>query len=182
MRRADLKVAAAVVGILLLVGVVAGVGWWWVAPQPTYRVAADGLYLVGDQPQEYVAADGWFALITAFVGAGAGLLAWLRVRRAGLGVVIGLFVGGLTGAAVAAGVGLFLGRSDPYAAPLDSVTQGPLELRAWGVLLVEAGVALSVWLLLDLLVLRDEQAAGQPVAADLVPPPDPPDYGAVRDL
>ena len=181
MRRSDVKVAAAVVGILVLAGVVAGAVWWWVAPQPTYRVAADGLYLVGDQPQEYVAADGWFALITALIGAGAGLLAWLRVRRAGLGVVIGLFVGGLAGAAVAAGVGLFLGRSDPYAAPLDSVTQGPLELRAWGVLLVEAGVALSVWLLLDLLVLRDERPSPPPDAAGVVPP-EQPDYGAVRDL
>ena len=69
---------------------------------------------------------------------------------------MGLFLGGLGGAAMAAAVGLLLGRADPFAAPVGSITEGALDIRAWGVVLFEAGLAVTVWLLLDLLVLRDD--------------------------
>ncbi len=179
MNRANVRTAAGVVAVLLAVGLVAGVVWWWVAPQPFYRVEADGLYFLGDQPQEYVAADGWFAVITGLIGVCAGVVVWLRCRATGQGAVVGLFAGGLAGAALAAAVGMLLGSADPFAAPVGSISQGPLELRAWGVLLIEAGAALSVWLLLDLLVLRDEpgDTFEVPSAAE-----DRPDYGAIRDL
>ena len=110
-------------------------------PSRTYRVESDGLYLAGSQPQAYVAADGWFLIITGLVGAIAGLVVWLRCRQTGLGGVVGLFLGGLGGAAVAAAVGLLLGREDPFAAPIGTITEGALEIRAWGVVLAEAGLA-----------------------------------------
>lgn len=182
MRRADVRTAATIVATLIGVGLVVGVLWWWVAPQPAYRVAEDGLYFVSDQPQEYVAADGWFAVLTGIVGLCAGIVVWSRCARAGLGAVAGLALGGLAGAAATAGVGLLLGRADPFAGALGTVVLGPLEIRAWGVLLVEAGLAVAVWLLLDLLVLRPEADPQPVILADDEPSDERPDYGAVRDL
>ena len=193
--RADSRTAAGVVGLLLVVGIPAGLLWWWVAPQPLYRVAAEGLYLAGSQPQAAEAADGWFLIITGAIGVVAGVLVWLRCRETPLGALLGLFVGGLAGAALAAAIGLLLGREDPFAAAIGTLTDGSLEIHAWGVLLAEAGLAVVVWLLLDLLVLREEPAADRVEAGgDAGPDPEPsgadgalptegePDYGAVRDL
>jgi hypothetical protein len=192
--RDDVRTAAGVVGVLLLIGIPAGLLWWWVAPQPLYRVAAEGLYLAGSQPQAAVAADGWFLIITGAIGVVAGVVVWLRCRQAPLGALLGLFIGGLAGAALAASIGLLLGREDPFAAAIGTLTDGSLEIRAWGVVLAEAGFAVVVWLLLDLLVLREEPTADpapdgdagtDPEGAsvgDALPADGRPDYGAVRDL
>ena len=151
--------------MLILLGVAAGVVWWWIAPQPAYRVEPEGLFFVDPQPSAYIAAEGWFVVVTGVIGLAAGAFAWVRYRGAAWGALLGVLVGGLAGAAATAGVGMLLGRSDPWAAPVGSLTQGPLEIRAWGVLLVEAGLAVAVWLLLDLLMLPP----GDVGAADRVP-------------
>ena len=166
--RRDLRVAAGITLALILLGVVAGVIWWWIAPQPGYRVEADGLFFIDAQPGAYVAAEGWFVVVTGMLGLAAGAFAWFRFRDAAWGALIGLFVGGLAGAAAAAGVGMLLGRADPWAAPVGSLTQGALVIRAWGVLLVQAGLGVAVWLLLDLLVLPPGDP-GNVVAVDPVP-------------
>jgi hypothetical protein len=172
--RRDGRVAALLVLTLVGEGVVAGVVWRWVAPQPGYRVAEEGLLFLDPQPEAYVAAEGWFVVVTGVVGLVAGLVVWFRCRHAPWGALIGLFVGGLAGAAATAAVGMLLGRADPWSAPVGSLTQGSLELRAWGVVLVEAGIAVAVWLLLDLLVLPPEEPATEAAGST--------DYGAVRDL
>ncbi len=166
MSRADLRVAALVLGSLMIVGVLAGVLWWWLAPQPVYRVESDGLYFLSGQPQEYVASDGWFALVVVGVGAVAGVVVWIRNARHALGGLAGLMVGGLLGAGIAAAVGLGLGRADPWAAAVGTTAVGPLELRAWSVILLEAGMAVAVWLALDVLVLRPEPVTQDPIDSE----------------
>ena len=175
MTRRDIRVAAGITLVLIAVGLVAGVLWWWIAPQPEYRVEADGLFFLDPQPEAYIAAEGWFVVITGVVGLVAGLLVFTRFRDAAWGALVGLFVGGLAGAGASAALGMLLGRADPWAGAIGTVVQGPLEIQAWGVVLVEAGVAVATWLLLDLLVLPPPQAV-------VTEAPDPTDYGAVRDL
>lgn len=175
MTRRDVRVAAGLTLALIVVGLVAGVLWWWIAPQPGYRVEADGLFFLDPQPEAYVAAEGWFVVITGAIGVAAGLLAFARFRDAAWGALLGLFVGGLAGAGAAAALGMLLGRADPWAGAIGTVVQGPLEIRSWGVVLVEAGLAVAVWLLLDLLVLPPPEA----VVAEA---PEATGYGAVRDL
>lgn len=189
MTRADLRVGALTVLAMAGAGVLVGVLWWWVAPQPGYRVAEDGLLFLDPQPQAYVAGEGWFTLITAAVGVVAGATVWFHARRTPWGGLVGLVVGGLAGAGTAVVVGTLLGRSDPWAAAVGSLTQGPLAIHAWGVVLVEAGVALLVWLLLDLLLLAPGPSPSTERPPEVVPGtlsgPDGPqncDYGAARDL
>jgi hypothetical protein len=181
-----------------LVGAVAGVVWWWISPQPGYRIETDGLYFLSAQPQQYIAADGWFAVLTVTIGLAAGITVWVRCSRDPLAGLLGLAVGGLVGAAVTATVGMVLGRSDPYSGPVGTLSQGPLEIRAWSVLLLEAGMAVAAWLIIDVLVVRSEVSAPEPSARpeldplpgqglDPVLPPRTPDagdvgYGAARDL
>ena len=89
------------------------------------------------------------------------LVVWLRCRAdAGSGAVVGLFLGGLGGASLAAAVGLLLGATTRSPPPVGTITEGALDIRAWGVVLFEAGLAVTVWLLLDLLVLRDDDVRG----------------------
>ncbi len=187
--RASLRTTAAVVLVLGLVGAVAGVIWWWIAPQPGYRIETDGLYFLSAQPQQYIAADGWFAVITAVIGLAAGVIVWTRYPRDPLAGLVGLAVGALVGAALTATVGMVLGRSDPYAGPIASLSQGPLEIRAWSVLLLEAGVAVAAWLILDVLVLRSDEPNSEPASPEPdrqlepeTPDPDDVGYGAPRDL
>ncbi len=203
--RASLRTSAAVVLALGLVGAVAGIVWWWIAPQPGYRIETDGLYFLSAQPQQYIAADGWFAVLTVIIGLAAGVAVWVRCSRQPLAGLLGLMVGGLAGAVTTAAVGMILGRSDPYDGPVGALSQGPLEIRAWSVLLLEAGVAVAIWLIFDVLVLRTDQLTPElaspadgpglgpafdppsdsPAAAGSSPrPPDVDDvgYGAARDL
>jgi hypothetical protein len=185
-----LRVATTVIATLVGVGLLCGLAWWLVAPRPGFRVEADGLYFLNQQPQEYIAADGWFALITVPVGLLAGMLVWRSTARAATGGLVGLALGALAGAAAAAAVGVFLGSSDPFSQPVGSLAEGALELRAWSVLLLEAGAAIGVWLVLDLLVLRPEPVEDtplpntfeQPVHVRVEPDPRPPGYGSVHDL
>lgn len=183
--RSSVRTSAAVVLILGLVGAVAGVFWWWIAPQPGYRIETDGLYFLSAQPQQYIAADGWFAVMTVVIGLVAGAVVWVRCARAPLAGLVGLAVGALVGAAAMATVGMLLGRSDPYSGAVGTLSQGPLEIRAWSVLLLEAGVAVAVWLILDVLVERtdelDREAAAHESGPGVLDLPDL-GYGASRDL
>ncbi len=190
MSREDLRVAMTVIASLVGVGLLCGLLWWLIAPRPGFRVEADGLYFLNQQPQEYIAADGWFALITVPVGLIAGMLVWRSTARAAMGGLVGLALGALAGAGAAAALGVLLGSADPFSEPVGTLTDGALELRAWAVLLLEAGAAVAVWLVLDLLVLRPEPIDDSPVPSTFEQPthvrvdPDarPPGYGSVHDL
>lgn len=109
--RAILKVVLGLSGVGVLVG-----GWWaWIAP-PIHAVAA--LTKSGERVHDYLGteSDHFFVApclmlgLLTVVAVVAPVLAWQRRERRGPGMAVALAVGLLTGAAIAAGVGVLLVR------------------------------------------------------------------------
>lgn len=103
----DLGVLSAVVAVVVLLGAPAGLLWSAVAPRLTVTVTAEG----ADAPdlltsKAFIGADVTFLLIALGMGVLCGLLAWRFARRSGPFTVVGLVLGGLLAALVAAEVGV----------------------------------------------------------------------------
>jgi hypothetical protein len=124
------------------VGALAGVLWWRIVRLAVYTVGADGRATTSERGlTEFFAGDAWFCVIGVVLGAGLGVLGWLRFRTAGW-----VLVPVLAGAALVAGlmcwaVGVQLGPGDftqrlAAARPGDLV---PIELT------LRAPVALVSW-------------------------------------
>jgi hypothetical protein len=135
---AEVRTGAIVTGCLLAAGLPVAVVWWLIAPLPRLVVRADGVFFAQAGGEDAVAADGWFAICTATAGLVAALLVFARARRARVGALVGLAVGGLLGAIVTWRVGVLLGPGDALdsAKGLAAGTRldGPLKLSALGVL------------------------------------------------
>jgi hypothetical protein len=153
-RRSLAAGAGAAVAIIVL-GVLLGLLWAWLAPAVPVVNAGDAGVLVTDPaPEQYIAADGWFTLL----GLGFGLVvtvgSWLVLRRDRgpfllFGVVGGTFVAGRWVAPLA---GEHLGR-DAYQHWRETAAQGatylaPPELQSLGPKLVPAFIAAIVLTLL----------------------------------
>jgi hypothetical protein len=144
--RAAIIVAVAVAAC----GVPVGVLWPLIAPRVEATVVDDGLRLTQSAAQTYVAADGWFAILTVLAGIATGELVALRSRPGGPAAAIALAGGGLLAALVAWRVGVFLGRAPggpdkPASAAVGETLRLPLELRAYGVLLLWAISAVATF-------------------------------------
>jgi hypothetical protein len=149
-----LRVLVVLVGGLTALGLPVGVLWWLVAPIAQLRIQKDGGFFVDPQPQQFIASDAWFILLTGVVGLAAGLLTWWLAGSSGYSAVLGLALGGTAGAALAWGVGAWLGRVDLAAAaklPVGSLVDVPLRLGMHGALVVEPLLALFAWVVPDLL-------------------------------
>jgi hypothetical protein len=108
--------AAAVLGPLLLLGVVCGVLWSLVVTPAVYTKLATGASMGEDQLSRQFGADGWYVLIAAGAGACAGgLLSWWRGRDPLLTSAL-LLVGSALAAAAMALTGHLLGPGDPRTA------------------------------------------------------------------
>jgi hypothetical protein len=114
---------AAVLGVLLLAGLLCGLVWSQVVSPPEFTKLSRGGAMGEDQLSRQFGADGWYVVIAGLVGlaAGAALTAW-RSRDPLLtsGLVL---LGSVVAAAVMAWVGHLLGPGDPRAA-LASATVG----------------------------------------------------------
>ncbi len=153
-----LRLLIVLVGGLAAVGLPVGLVWWLVAPVAQLRIEKDGGFFVDPQPQQFVAADAWFILLTGVVGLTAGLLTWWIAKDGGYAAVVGLALGATASAAVAWGVGVWLGRVDLAAAaklPVGSLVDVPLRLGMHGALAIEPLAALVAWVVPGLVVERD---------------------------
>jgi hypothetical protein len=134
----DLRSALLVSGASIVVGVLVGLVWRWVAPLSAYR-NRDGAGIPVGGDETAVAADGWFAVCAAVAGILVALAVVALLRSGRLGSLVGLVAGGLLGAVVAWRTGLLL--SPPTVTEsLASVGagqrfDGPLRISAIGVLL-----------------------------------------------
>lgn len=124
---------------VLVAGIPTALVWWLLAPVPLLVVRGDGVFLAQAETETAVAADGWFALCTATAGLVAALVVFARIRRARVGALLGLTVGGLAAALLTWRLGVLLGpdsiRSTARGLADGTRFDGPLELSARGVLL-----------------------------------------------
>jgi hypothetical protein len=122
----------------VILGVVVGVVWVWVAPDVLLRQAADGAYLNEIEGGRMFARNGWFAVLAAGAGVLTAIVGWLRHQRLPVPLLVGLVIAGLLGSVVAWRLGVALGPDSvtTQQASLgdDQPLQAPLRLDTPGVL------------------------------------------------
>jgi hypothetical protein len=144
---------AAVLGILLVLGVLCGVLWWLVVPPAEFTKGADGASMGELDLGKQFAADGYYVVVAALAGLLAGIaLTWWRSRDP-LVTTLLLVVGSALAATAMTITGHQLGPG-ATAAALRTATVGdkvpePLDVDAFAVylswpvsVLVGAGVVL----------------------------------------
>lgn len=146
----DVLAALAVAAGVAALGV--PLGWLWsvLAPRVEVVVGPLGPDLADYQTEAFIGADGTFAGIGAGTGVLLGAAGWLLLRRRrGPLLALGLVAGALAGAWVAMRTGELVGAGS-YERLLAAATDGdtlrrPVEVRATGVLLVQAVSAILTY-------------------------------------
>lgn len=151
-RRRLLSTADAVAGLitaaaLVVLGAPVGLLWGAVAPRVNVDAVAAGSESAFGP---LVGADTTFLLITVPVGISCGLLAWLLARHHAAGPALGLAVGGVAAALLAAHVGHLARHADIVMALGSRASDQALSyvdftVRAHGVLLGWAAGALAAY-------------------------------------
>ncbi len=156
---------------MLLLGAPLGLLWAWFTPRIGVVETAAGLALTSPEGKSFFAVDGWFFVMSIAVGIVAAVGVWLALRGRSPLVPAGLVAGALVGAQIAREIGGRIVVDDRVhrfcTAPGAScpLYDGTLSIRASGVLLVWALVAVSCYLVLTALFDRE------PVAPPAWPPP-----------
>jgi len=170
---ADVRAAAVLVAVLLVVGAALGPLWaWWSPPGPAAVLYPHGAVLP-DESEAWIGADGRFLVIVAAVGLLAALVTWfgrpanrgaITAAALGVGAIGGSLLMDLTGSLSGGGDGdgkyrvqLVDGTVRPYSKQL------PLWVHTTGLLLVEAVVAVLVYGLLVAFAARDDLGRPDPV-------------------
>ncbi|MBB5629334.1 hypothetical protein, partial [Sphaerisporangium krabiense] len=140
----------ATVGVLVVLGVVAGFTWSALAPRTPYLITRTGPQLTDPTTQSLIAADGWFAVVTGVGGLACGIVAYLVARKGRpVAMLAGLAVGGLLAGFLTLSVGMSLGDSTIRAAAAGAAAIGSrvdvLTVNANGVLLAWPLVAVAVF-------------------------------------
>jgi hypothetical protein len=105
-----------VVGVLLVLGILAGVVWWLVVTPAEFTKLPHGGQMGEDQLGRQFGADAWYVVIAVPTGLVAGgLLTWWRSAHV-LGTVAALLLGAVVAAAAMSLTGHLLGPQDPTAA------------------------------------------------------------------
>ncbi|NLU74594.1 ABC transporter permease [Streptomyces sp. HNM0575] len=157
--------------LVLVLGVGLGLLWWWLAPRVPLVKVDGGVFLKDPEGEEAIGADGTFVLLALGFGLVTGLVAFLRSRAGGIGIVIGLAVGALLGSVLAWQLGVLLGPSSDLAASAkaagtNKTFDGPLKLQAKGALLAWPFIALTTHLLLMAAFGHRDPEPGAPLPPD----------------
>lgn len=162
--------------LLAALGIPVGLLWFTVAPRAEWVVRDAGGQFKDANTQAIVAADGWFFVITLAVGVACGVAAFASVRRHGPIIAAAVAVGGLVGAAIAAGLGHWLSLA-PFAADAAGAADGDVisylltmrSLPFLGVWPFAAELTLVVFTYLSWPRAQDDAAVEQPQLAPQVP-------------
>lgn len=136
----DGVVALFTVGMCALLGAPAGLIWSALAPHAGVVINANGANFADPVTEDFIAADSWFAAVTVVAGLLCGLVVWWLARGSGPYVVVGLAIGGLLAALVAAQVGMRPGQ-DALQAAADAGRAGSFVANV----AVRAMLALVLW-------------------------------------
>lgn len=170
----DLRAGGAVVGVLAVLGVLAGAVWGLASPHSLGYVARPGV-VIPNETEQFIGADGRFVLITAIIGLIAGALCWSWRARRGPLLALGLAVGGFVSAILTALVGHLVAGGHASGAVNARLTL-PVTLHARGLLALEAGLALLVYLAGTLISGPDDlgrsgtEAGADPIAGVVADP------------
>lgn len=178
----ELRVGAGLLLALLVVGTLLGPLWQAISPRTVGYVAAAHT-VIPDENEALIATDARFVMLTGAVGVLTAVLMWTRVPWRGPTVVAALAFGGLLGALATALVGGWTGGGTVDGA-VRSVVTLPVAVRAHGLLLVEALLAVTVYGVLVLFASSDDlgrtsddlgRTSGSERDAAVDPIPTPPD-------
>ncbi|GAA2225493.1 MULTISPECIES: hypothetical protein [Kitasatospora] len=152
----EVKIAAVLTVAGVLLGVVVGLLWLWLAPRVMLVAASDAIRYVDPEGEQRAGADSLFALLGLAAGAVSALAAFLltRARGGGVAVAAGLTAGGVLGSLLAWQLGVRLGPSTDVVANAKAAGMGvqfsaALQLGAKGALMVWPMTALVVLLILS---------------------------------
>lgn len=165
----DLPVVAALVLLVALFGIPAGLLWHQVSAKPAVFESADGGFaLPADVDKNYFGTEAAFLAVTAAAGVATGALAWAATRGRGPAVPVGVAAGGILASLVARVVGerpvinATLASKcgvDPGYDSICTVYDGHLRLRSISVLVAWALTAVAVHLILTAVVDRRHRSA-----------------------
>ena len=114
--RADLRSSVGLVLAMAVIGVPAGLVWWWLAPRADFRITGDGPVAIGNPSQELLVADDVvFVLVLVGTGLLLGASAWFLRRRRGVATVVALALGACATGVVAWQLGELLGAGPTQA-------------------------------------------------------------------
>lgn len=143
--REDVKAGIYVVLGLAVLGALLGVLWqWWSPPGPLGYVVAPGA-IQPDETEAFIAGDGRFAVICAGAGLLAGLVAWFRTSTRGPVIALALGVGGLLGSFLTGVLGHALAGGTGSGKTNTLLQHLPLSVHMRGLFLLEATVAVLVY-------------------------------------
>jgi hypothetical protein len=173
---ADVRRGLLVTVLVTVLGVALGLLWVWLSPRIPMVSDGKAIYLKDTEGEEAIGGDGTYVFIALGLGILAAVGVFLRWRRGGIGVVLGLAAGGMLASVVGWRIGVWLGPTSDIIAHAKAVGpkvvfDGPLELRAKSAL-----VAFSVAAMLTHLVLTSgfgEREEPPPVEWQAPPPPPP---------
>jgi hypothetical protein len=143
--REDLRTGVYVVLVLAVLGALLGVLWqWWSPPGPLGYVVAPH-QIQPDETEAFIAGDGRFAVICAGAGLLAGLAAWFRTSTRGPVMALALGIGGLLGSYLTGVVGHALAGGTGNGKANTLLQHLPLTVHMRGLYLLEATVAVLVY-------------------------------------
>lgn len=178
--RRHLRAAVVIAGALTVAGLPIGLLWSALAPRTRFVVGDDGRPVIADpESTAFFTADVTFALLTMAVGTIAAITAYTLVgRRSGTAAALGLAAGGALGSLVAWQTGRLWGlgaaRQAAHAARIGDYFSGALTLRATGVLVLGALIAVAVFGLIEAFIAAPRERANQPqMIANPFPPSHP---------
>ncbi|MER0246716.1 hypothetical protein AAHZ94_33045, partial [Streptomyces sp. HSW2009] len=150
---AEFRDAAIITAALTAVGAVLAVLWAWLAPRVQMVLIGNSVYPKNSESEEVIGGDGTFLLIALGVGLVSTAVVFCFRRSGGVPLVVALTVGGLLGSWVGWRFGIVLGPETDLAVSAREAGErvpfdGPLELKAKGVLLAWPVAAMVMQLIL----------------------------------
>lgn len=152
--RRDLVVGVLIVAALVLAGALLGLLWQAISPRSIGYVYQRHA-VIPDESEALIASDARFALLTTAVGVVVSAAAWTRAAWRGPVMPVALTVGGLLGAAATNEVGRLVGGGRDDGA-VQTLLMLPVVVRAHGLLVLEALVAVVVYTVLTMFSSRDD--------------------------